>query len=112
MIVGIGTDIISIERIQQALENPKFPARVLTDLEQAHGDHSEYVAGRWAAKEAIYKAVGRGITWQSLAILNDAEGKPIIAWQVPSPLKPGEVLHLSISHERGYASAIAILERT
>lgn len=112
MIVGVGTDIISIERIQKALENPKFPSRILTDLEQAHGDHSEYVAGRWAAKEAIYKAVGRGITWQSLAILNDAEGRPIVKWQHASPLKPGEVLHISISHERHYATAFAILERT
>ena len=111
MIVRIGIDLVEVDRIAHAMENPRFRGRVLTESEDAYCRTVTSVAGRWAAKEALYKAVGSDLGWQDIEILNDVRGEPI-----PNILKPGVMdgnhrLHLSISHERGIAMATAIYER-
>jgi len=86
MIVGIGTDVVSIERIEKALERfgERFVKRVLTPQERVRYEKTlakgSHLAKRWAAKEAFSKAIGTGIhapfTWQSITVGRDPRGKP------------------------------------
>ncbi|WP_209125120.1 holo-ACP synthase [Alkalihalobacillus sp. BA299] len=116
MIIGTGIDIVEIKRIQKAIERTdKFVMRILTHNERKkYNDLSskrqiEYLAGRFAAKEAFVKALGTGISkqvgWQDIEVLNDKfSGKPIIYWN------GDEVVHISISHSKEYAVAQVIIE--
>jgi len=121
MIHGVGTDIIEVKRIEESIKRfgQRFLDRVFTLHEQEyclyHRDASRHFAGRFAAKEAIVKALGTGfrdgINWQDIEITNDIQGKPIA--QFSSKLKEnfeGMHVHLSISHGRDYATAFAICE--
>ena len=114
MIKGIGVDIIELSRIEDILtRQKKFVDRVLTSNERLKfADLSarrkvEFLAGRFAAKEAYSKANGTGIgeelSFLDIEIENDSSGKPFIA-------KPVAKAHLSISHSRDYAIAQVILE--
>lgn len=119
MIRGIGNDIIEIERVRQSIERhgAHFLNRLFTQKEQdyclQHQDAAVHFAGRFAAKEAIAKALGKGIgaelSWLDLEILNNSHKKPIVSL---SPLLEEQFerpqLFLSISHCRNYANAIAI----
>lgn len=120
-ILGIGTDIIEIERIAMAIQRhgSHFLDRIFTANEQKYAQKfstSEVtLAGRFAAKEAVAKALGTGInrdvSWLDIEIINDASGKPAL---VPSPrlqayLQNNEVL-VSISHCKQYATAFAIVQ--
>ena len=88
MILGIGNDICNITRIEEAVarHGDKFYAKILTVREQSQCDarHSQtaYLAKRFAAKEAIYKAISQHVSpkpsWHDAEILNDADGKPIV----------------------------------
>ena len=120
MIVGIGNDIAECARIGAVLEKhgQVFLDHVLTEREQAAGGRTEYYAGRWAAKEAIAKALGCGIgarcSFTDIEILNDESGKPLAslsgaARRTAAELHVGRI-HLSISHEKNYAAAVAVLE--
>ncbi len=111
MIIGIGLDLVDVERISRAMSNPRFVQRVLTQRERAQCRTVESVAGRWAAKEAIAKAVGTDLTWQQVEILSGAGGAPEV--HILSTGYTSEVhrLHVTISHERGHAAAVAILEK-
>ena len=110
MIKGVGTDIISIQRI--SLED-NFVARILTPEEivllnsmNSHDRQQEFLAGRFAAKEALMKALGTGIgesSFQDFTILPDAKGQP------QCEIK-GYSVHLSISHDAGIAMAFAVIE--
>ncbi|WP_175986475.1 holo-ACP synthase [Bacillus sp. Marseille-Q1617] len=116
MITGIGLDIIEIKRIQQTVERqPKLIKRVLTVNEQDElaaltGSRSvEFIAGRFAAKEAFAKANGTGIghdlSFQDIEISKDENGKPFFS-------KPyGVNAHLSITHSREYAAAQVVIEK-
>lgn len=111
MIVRIGTDVVEVERIERAMENPAFVLRILTPAERVTVTGAMRVAGRWAAKEAIAKAVAVDLSWQDVEILNAPGGEPV-ATVAHSMFEDGSLrLHISISHERGIASAVAILER-
>lgn len=104
MISGIGVDLVSVARISEAMENPKFAERILRPDEMREEMSAQFLAGRWAAKEAIYKALGRPrLTWQDIKILNAASGAPLATVS-------GCKIHLSISHEREFAIAYAIAE--
>jgi holo-[acyl-carrier protein] synthase len=115
MIKGIGLDIVEIGRIQQLVERqPKLIKRILTANEQDHlasmtGSRSvEFIAGRFAAKEAFAKANGTGIghslSFQDIEISKDPHGKPFFS-------KPdGKNAHLSITHSREFAAAQVIIE--
>ncbi|HFU3844738.1 TPA: holo-ACP synthase [Streptococcus suis] len=115
MIVGHGIDLQEIEAIERARQkHDGFPKRILTDREferyqKLQGRRQlEYLAGRWAAKEAFVKAMGTGIgkvTFRDIEILNASSGAPYIVCSHFS----GKVW-LSISHSGNFAQASVILE--
>ncbi len=116
MIIGIGIDLIELNRIERLLRRqPRFVERVLTERERERNRmlsqkrQVEYVAGRFAAKEAFSKAVGTGISeaysWQDIEVLNEANGQPVLRANVDA------TVHISISHSESYAIAQVILER-
>lgn len=115
MIKGIGIDITEIGRIKKILQRqPRFPARILTEnemrrFEELKGQREiEYLAGRFAAKEAFSKANGTGfgkkLSFLDIETTIDEEGKPGII----KPVSKG--VHLSISHSKEYAIAQVIIE--
>lgn len=119
-IAGIGTDIIEIDRIEEAINRhgERFLSRIFTEKErnycERYADKTPHYAGRFAAKEAIVKALGTGfqfeMTWQDIEVINDSLGKPEV---ILSPrLKktfPTAIFFLSISHCNKYATATAII---
>ena len=120
MIVGIGTDIVRVERIRKL--SPRAVARLLTDAEQEycarHADPAERIAGRFAAKEAVLKAFGtglaRGMSWRQLEILPDPQGAPRISFSGKAAshmrLLRATHCHVSISHSSAAAVAFVVLE--
>ncbi len=124
MIIGLGTDIAEIERIEKALNRSgeAFAQRILTEkeLETFNGlkQQGRYLAKRFAAKEAASKALGTGIahgvSFQDFEISNDENGKPILtltgkALQLAQAADVRHC-HITISDERSYAVATVILE--
>lgn len=123
-IVGLGTDIADIERIEKSLQRSgqAFAERILTPAELAlfHGlkQQGRYLAKRFSAKEAASKALGTGIacgvSFQDFTIENDELGKPILTFsgqaQQLALSKGVRHIHLSISDEKRYAIATVILE--
>ena len=110
MILGIGTDIVEVARIERMIkEQPRFLERILTAKERTEVLSVIRIAGRWAAKEAIYKAVDFNPTWQDIEIENDAHGQPL-AVVLSGQMRPNSRLFLSISHERSHAVATALYE--
>ena len=115
----LGIDIIKVDRIRAALDRfgPRFSRRVLTEAEQRYvRDRPETMAGRWAAKEAVLKALGtgwrRGISWRDVEIRNERSGSPTVALRggardYMEQQKISQVL-VSISHCRTHATAYAI----
>jgi holo-[acyl-carrier protein] synthase len=112
MVIGVGIDLVEIARIKRAMErNPRFIYRILTDAERAYCRTVFQVAGRWAAKEAVAKAVGLNLSWQQVEILPDELGVPT-ARVHSAEFDPARLrLKISITHERTHAAAVAILER-
>ena len=111
MIIAVGLDLVEVSRIAKAMENPAFLERILTAAERESIHTALRVAGRWAAKEAVAKAVGLHLSWQDVEILNGVGGEPSVEikhvdWQ-PNNFR----IHLSITHEKGHAAAVAILEK-
>ncbi len=124
MILGIGVDIVEIARLGLALERQadRFIRRVFTPGEQeycrAHRDPVPHYAARFAAKEALFKALGtgwaRGVSWLDVDVRRDGQGAPSISLQgeadrISRSLGATRV-HLSLSHSRDSAVAIVILE--
>lgn len=108
MINAVGIDVVETSRIVEAMNgNRRFPARILTQLERKRAITPAYLAGRWAAKEAIAKAVGTHLTWQDVEIYEGEGGKPMVRFLKH---EPKGVVHVSISHDRTLASAVAIWE--
>ncbi len=111
MVVGVGIDLVEISRIESAMRRNGFIERILTPAERNFCTKPQQVAGRWAAKEATAKAVGLHLGWHEVEILPDEMGVPRAAVRSvhfdPSRLR----IHISISHERAHAVAVAVLER-
>lgn len=107
MIRAIGIDIVSIARIQELMERPAFVKRTLTPRERLRELTPQYVAGRWAAKEAARKCLPELKGWQEIEILNGDSGEPAAS---SAAIPPKARLHISISHDREYATAVAVLE--
>jgi holo-[acyl-carrier protein] synthase len=114
MIIGTGIDIVEIPRIRKAVETwgERFLTRILNSQEIAYAkSHTvpfPHYAGRFAAKEAIYKAVGnKHLTWKNITVTNDPDGKPVA---LVKGLGSGQTIHLSISHSKYYAVAQAVVE--
>ena len=119
----IGTDIVEVERIKNAiLKYPiKFPEKILSKEErlvyEAHKNKPIYLAGRFAAKEAVLKAFGMGLrncSWHDIVISNDKLGKPVVNLKGNLALMANKLsvrkIHLSISHSHMYAIAFCVLE--
>lgn len=111
---GIGTDIIEIKRIKELNYRERFVHKLLSDDElniyisfKSDKRKDEFLAGRWAVKEALYKALGSYCdhkSYKDFSILNDESGKPYL--HNPSL----ENIHISISHCENYAVAFVIYE--
>jgi holo-[acyl-carrier protein] synthase len=124
MIFGLGTDVVEIARIQQALGRfgEKFALRVLCEPELArfhrHKLPANYLAKRFAAKEAFTKALGTGIkspaNWHGVWVVNLPSGKPELRFSDPlQKLLDGKGItraHVSLSDEKAMAFATVILE--
>ena len=121
MILGIGTDIIEIERIKVAIERtPSFLSKAFTEKERelfkSKGMRVETIAGNFAAKEALSRALGtgfRGYSLQDFEILRDNLGKPIVNISKEARDKIGDRklnINVSISHNKSNAIAFAIVE--
>ncbi|GLT18177.1 holo-[acyl-carrier-protein] synthase [Vibrio zhanjiangensis] len=123
-IVGIGTDITEIERIEKAFHRSgdSFARRVLTEQElekfQTLKQQARFLAKRFAAKEAASKALGtgiaQGVTFHDFTITNDQYGAPYLslsgkAFEIALAKQVAHI-HLSISDERHYAVATVIYE--
>jgi holo-[acyl-carrier protein] synthase len=121
-VVGIGTDIVECLRIAQMIERhgELFIGRVYTQHEieycSSRKAATQHYAGRWAAKEAVLKAMGtgwsRGISWRDVEVRNDKGGKPTIALaggarEVCERLGIAR-MSVSISHCRSHATAFAL----
>ncbi|PQO38125.1 holo-ACP synthase [Blastopirellula marina] len=121
-IIGIGTDIIECLRIAQMIERhgEMFINRVYTQHEIEYCSErkaaTQHYAGRWAAKEAVLKAIGtgwiKGITWRDVEVANQFGGKPVIhlsGGALDSARRRGiEEVQISISHCRTHAVAYAL----
>jgi len=125
MIAGIGVDIVDIPRIQALLDRygERFLDRVYTEAETAYAmlgaNKAERLAGRFAVKEAVMKALGTGkslgILWRDIETLRARSGKPevrlhgqAVKW---AKLRGGGAVHVSITHDGGKAMAFVILEK-
>jgi holo-[acyl-carrier protein] synthase len=117
---GLGTDIIEVERIRSNLKKygEEFLDKILTPLEKSHSlkfkDPTLHVAGRFAAKEAISKALGTGfgetLEFHDIEIVNDEKGKPEVRLsQRAAEAYDHPQFLLSISHCKSHATATAIL---
>jgi holo-[acyl-carrier protein] synthase len=120
MIVGIGTDIIEIKRLENVTQ--RFISRVYTPdeisgLSEAPVRRAEQLAGMFAAKEAVAKALGCGFgrIWPiEIDIYRDADGRPLVRLWGGAKTVSGtlcvDTIHISISHCRDYAVAYAVAE--
>ena len=128
MIVGIGSDLSDIRRVEKTLERfgERFTHRVFTEVERARserkGDRASSYAKRFAAKEACAKALGtgirRGVFWRDMGVINLRSGQPTMALTngaaarlaqlVPAGMTP--VIHVSLTDDYPYAQAFVIIE--
>ncbi|WP_312794105.1 holo-ACP synthase [Tianweitania sp.] len=128
MIIGIGSDLIDIRRIEKTLERhgERFRARVFTEVEQAKSERRKERAAsyakRFAAKEACSKALGtglsRGVFWRDMGVVNLPGGKPTMELTGGAadrlaqmmPAKHRAVVHLTITDDYPLAQAFVIIE--
>jgi holo-[acyl-carrier protein] synthase len=115
MVFGIGTDIIEIDRLAAAFKrNRNFGVRIFRPCELEyclkHQNCFPHLAARFAAKEAVAKALGRSFSWQDVEVSNDGRGKPMVKlYGKAAEVAAGRHVMLSISHCHSYATAVAVL---
>ena len=128
MILGIGTDLANIDRIQRTLDRfgDRFRNRVFTETEQRKAERRRDIAGtyakRWAAKEACSKALGTGlrmgIAWKDMAVSNLPSGQPVMhvtgwaAERLREMTPPGHraVIHVTLTDDHPWAQAFVVIE--
>lgn len=122
MIVGVGCDIIEIERIARAIKRESFIQRVFTAEEAAYCQRrgqqaAASFAARFAAKEAVLKALGTGLregSLQEIAVDNDVLGKPLVQLSGHFAMLAKQLgvknIQISLSHSRELATAYVIME--
>ena len=128
MIIGLGSDLSDIRRIEKTLERhgERFTHRIFTDVERARSerkaDRAASYAKRFAAKEACAKALGtgmrRGVFWRDMGVVNLRSGQPTMALTggaqarlleiMPPGFRPA--IHLSLTDDHPYAQAFVIIE--
>lgn len=115
MIHGIGIDIVHIPKFKKALEKwgDRFKERLFTKNELAYCCErkfsDQHLAVRFAAKEALFKALGKGISFTDIEVLNNQDGKPYIVFK-PSTPNPALRTHLTLSHDGDYCIAQVVVE--
>ncbi len=112
MVVGVGIDIVEVGRIVKALKRDRFIRRILTEREEVYCRTPMKVAGRWAAKEAIIKAVGVPLLMKNIEILNDQLGQPNVTILDPNFDGKRLKIFVSITHEKTHAAGVAVVERS
>ncbi len=128
MILGIGTDLANIERIERTLERfgDRFRNRVFTEIEQRKAERRRDTAGtyakRWAAKEACSKALGTGlrmgIAWKDMSVTNLRSGQPVMhvtGWaeerlRAITPEGHEAVIHVTLTDDHPWAQAVVLIE--
>ena len=128
MILGIGTDLANIERIQGTLDRfgDRFRNRIFTEDEQRKAENRKDVAGtyakRWAAKEACSKALGTGlrmgIAWKDMSVTNLPTGQPVMqvtGWakdRLDAMTPPGyeAIIHVTLTDDHPWAQAMVLIE--
>ncbi|WP_340243712.1 holo-ACP synthase [Roseobacter sp. HKCCA2468] len=128
MILGIGTDLANIERIQRALDRfgDRFRNRVFTEHEQKRAERMQNPAAvyakRWAAKEACSKALGTGlrmgIAWRDMSVTNLETGQPLMhvtGWAQErlnemTPEGYDAVIHVTLTDDHPWAQAFVVIE--
>ncbi len=128
MILGVGSDLCDIRRVQASLERfgDRFSKRVFTEVERARAerkaDRAASYAKRFAAKEACAKALGTGmragVFWRDMGVVNAPSGQPTLhltggaATRLAALTPPGmtSVIHLSLTDEHPYAQAFVVIE--
>lgn len=128
MILGIGTDLANIERIQGTLDRfgDRFRNRVFTEVEQRKAEQRKDTAGtyakRWAAKEACSKALGTGlrmgISWKDMSVSNLETGQPVMhleGWAAErlkdmTPEGNDSVVHVTLTDDHPWAQAFVVIE--
>jgi holo-[acyl-carrier protein] synthase len=128
LIVGIGSDLCDIRRVDKTLERfgERFTQRIFTELERTRSerktDRAASYAKRFAAKEACAKALGtglkRGVFWRDMGVINLRSGQPTMALTggaakrlaelIPEGMQP--MIHLSLTDDHPYAQAFVIIE--
>ena len=115
MIVGIGTDVVELARLRQSLaRTPSMRERLFTPDEARLSEES--LAARFAAKEALAKALGApgGLSWHDAEVVTDATGQPRLELRDTVAARADELgvvrTHLSLSHDAGVAVAFVVLE--
>lgn len=123
MVVGIGIDIIEVARVRGVFERhgDRFLRRIYApaEIEAERGNRDQYLAARFAAKEAAFKALGtgwsQGVRWADVEVRNLPSGQPVLhlfggalqrAWDLGATHS-----HISITHTAEYAAAQVVLER-
>ncbi len=123
MIVGLGVDVCSIERMRKALERhgERFFARICCAEERADlvgREPATALAGRFAVKEAFAKAVdgARGVAWHDCQVRRAGSGRPLLELRgtalATATAFGADAWHVSISHDGGVAVAVVVLEKT
>ena len=128
MIIGIGTDLCDIRRIESSIEKygDRFKARIFTQKERDYCESksgaASYYAKRWAAKEAVAKALAgprtKSLSWQDVEVTNDLSGRPSVKLyrgalrRMKSRMPEGHTgkVFLSLTDDYPYAQAYAVLE--
>lgn len=124
MIIGVGTDVVSIQRIEKAVQRfgERFINKVFTDKEvvacKGKKDAVPYLAARFAAKEAVLKALGTGISngigFKDVEVFREHGKRPEIILHGKGKERAGTLgvknIHLSLSHDAGLAVAFVVVE--
>ncbi len=114
-ILGLGIDVVALDRFDETLDRtPGFKEKIFTPAERELGRRS--LAARWAAKEALAKALGApaGLAWHDAEIVRGPDGAPQLEIRGTVAARAAALgivhLHLSMSHDAGVASAVVVAE--
>ncbi len=122
VVLGVGIDIVEVERVGAVARRhgERFLRRVFTPLEVArtHGNHDQYLASRFAAKEAAFKALGTGwgggVKWTDVEVANLVSGAPVMTLAGAAKARAASMgvarVHVTISHTAGHAMAQVLFE--
>ena len=123
MILGIGIDLLEVEKIEKGIQSEVYLRKVFTEQEIADcrsmSNAAERFAGKFAAKEAFMKAIGKGIRQEvwftQIEVLNRENGQPFIQANGEAQISLMELdvknIHVSITHTKQHAAAVVVLEK-